>query len=301
MSTLRDNEILLSSKDAELVRWCEPYAVSILQHYRQTERKTAVSALSEENRRILVNWICNVTRREHFKSETFWSAVSTLDRYCAINARNSFNSDEMQCIAAACIQIAATYQETALSPSLDDLVETCDNRYKKERLRATCWKITAALSADMYWPAPISFYRHFSQAMRQNTFEHTMTKFIVESTAFARNSLLSAFLPSFLAACALFVGQWCTHGHLPSPTWLSDWQTFCFSDSIDPNMETEIADCLIAMVEWIANFPSIKDMESILRKYSHEELFGVAKKTHLPVDAAAQIRQLFFFTGLREN
>lgn len=310
-----DGDRLLSSNDAELVRWCEPYAGDILRHHIRNERKTVVaSSISEADRKVIVNWICNVSRREQFKSETFWTAVSTFDRFLSSISQRTASSQsnaqqqpkrqrqeedriepkDLQSVAAACIQLAASYQETAMSPDLNDLVESCDSRYTKTQLRAMCWRVTVAVGADLYWPTPLTFYRHYSRALRQTTLEHTMTKFIVETIAFAREALLARFWPSMLAACALFVAQWCTYYQLPSEKWLADWNALCFP-SLRRSEQLELIDCLSALAEWIratlGGTPSIAhELESVLRRYAHRELFCVSKIAQLPENAAALAR-----------
>lgn len=339
---IHDGDRLLSSNDAELVRWCEPYAGDILRHHIRNERKTSVSSpsISESDRRVIVNWICNVSRREQFKSETFWTAVSTLDRFLSSSSaenigsgsgsgsgsgnsnskkstdssggsnsralgttsrreesraeKTSMDAKDLQGFAAACVQLAATYQETAMSPDLNDLVESCDNRYTKTQLRAMCWRVTVAVGADLYWPTPLTFYRHYSRAMRQTTLEHTMTKFIVETIAFSRDTLLARFWPSMLAACALFVAQWCTYYQLPSAKWLAEWNALCFP-ALRPNEQLELMDCLASLADWVraalGGTPSTaRELESVLRRYAHKQLFCVSKIAQLPDNAVAVAR-----------
>ncbi len=298
---------MLSTWDTDFVRWCGPYADDILHHHLQKEEKTQHYEMSERDRRIVVNWICNVSRREQYKSETFWTAVATFDR--CMNAFDEGKSGEeegeaeerkrfivtnenVQSIAAACIHLSATFQETALSPSLEALVITCNERYSKEELREKCWLIVQVLGADLYWPTPLTFYRHFSHAMNQTVLEHTMTKFVIETIAFSRDDLLSEYAPSFLALCALFIAQWCVYEEIPHTDWILEWRKRFKAEERSKGEEEELFKCLKSLFCWMSCIVNhgesieTEEIESVLRRYAHEELFCVSKIASLPANTA---------------
>lgn len=269
--------------NADAVRWCEPYASDIMRHHADNERAMPPSTTIETDRCVIVNWMCNATRRVRYRSETFWTAVCTFDRYLATDPGQV---EDLQCIAAACVHLAASYQETATVPRLQDIASACNYRFDERYLRACCWKIVRALGADLYWPSPLTFYRHYSRLMRFNTFEHTMTKFIVETIAFAHQSLLTHYQPSTLASAAIFVARWCAHRQVPSAEWIAEWRAQC--------AQAVSANCVASVYEWVVSVLEnrVNPLDSVLRRYGHIELFCVSQRAHLPSLHRCTVREL---------
>jgi len=269
----------------------------------------------EEARRVVVNWLCNVSRRKNLRSETMWLAVSTFDRYMATLQPQQPCQDEQQenfqCVAAACMHLARAFQESANMPYLRETQELCGNRYSMSRLRAACWRILQALDCDLYWPSPVCFYRFYSRALGQTQIEHTMTKFVVDSIAFARTKLLCRCRPSMRAACSILVARWCHSRRLPSPSWLVRWNSCCdLSAHVERQYRFRTINCCVDVCDWMqsvlrhrdsansevdvlcaANPDAATFTDSVLRRFAHTELFAVSTSAYLPNGAAAILQR----------
>lgn len=77
---------------------------------------------------IVVDWLVDVHRKFKMRTETFFIAVSMMDRFLE---KNLISKEIFQLVGAACLFAAAKYEEVC-PPIIDDFVYICADTYTKD-------------------------------------------------------------------------------------------------------------------------------------------------------------------------
>lgn len=102
-------------------------------------------------RSMLLDWIMEVCTAFTFKRETYYIALSTLDRFISIILATKA---ELQLIGLSCLYIACKREEIT-SPSINDFAKTADNSFTTQEIRIMENKILFTLKWQL---CPVTFY-----------------------------------------------------------------------------------------------------------------------------------------------
>jgi Cyclin, N-terminal domain len=87
-------------------------------------------SLTENMRKILVDWLVDVHRKFKLRHETLFMAINLIDRYMEA-AAEPMQKNKFQLFGVTCLFIASKYEEI-YPPSLSDFVYVCADTYTAE-------------------------------------------------------------------------------------------------------------------------------------------------------------------------
>jgi hypothetical protein len=192
-------------------------------------------------RALLVDWLFDVRRKFKLRYETLYAALSLLDRYLSIVTVRKSQLQECGCAA---LMLASTLEET-YPPEARDYVHVSDNSFEAEALKTHSWRIAAALQFNLWSPNPLHFLRRYSKASRNSTAEHNLAKYYCQSATLNYHRLVSAYLPSKLAASSILLARLAQTESTKSKPWsrtLAHYTGYTIAD---------LADCVATLWLWL--------------------------------------------------
>lgn len=108
-------------------------------------------------RRVLVEWMFEVTLQYKLQQETFLLAVNIMDRYLC---KRAVSMRAFQLLGTTCLWIAAKYEEVAPPPA-QYMVDMTDNSYTAEDLKVLERDVLAQLNYELCMPTAQKFVHMF--------------------------------------------------------------------------------------------------------------------------------------------
>lgn len=111
-------------------------------------------------RAILLDWIIEVSTMFNLKRETYYIALSTLDRYLSIE---KVEKSELQLIGVVCLYISCKKEEIS-TPRIADFVKTTDNAFTVQDFLQSENKILCKLKWHL---CPVTFYNWLNAMLEE--------------------------------------------------------------------------------------------------------------------------------------
>lgn len=150
-------------------------------------------------RSILINWLTNVHISFQLCSETFYIAVSLIDRYMA---REAVPKGRIQLVGITSLFIASKFEEIYY-PEISEFVTVCDKLYTKRDIIKMELEMLGKLNFELGRPLPAHFLRRGSKAAHADGRTHMLAKYLCELSLADYDT--AHWNPSLLAATALYV------------------------------------------------------------------------------------------------
>jgi G2/mitotic-specific cyclin-B2 len=112
-------------------------------------------------RSVLLDWINEVHHQFGLEIETYYMAVSMIDRY--LQSERNVSRKYLQLVGVTALFMASKYEEL-MPPEITDFVYVTDDTYTKEQILAMEIKIFQKLGYNLSKPLPIHFFRRFAKA-----------------------------------------------------------------------------------------------------------------------------------------
>jgi cyclin B len=114
--------------------------------------------VTEDMRCIVIDWIIDVHRKFNMRMETFFIAISMMDRFLE---RNRISKEIFQLVATSCLFAAAKYEEI-YPPGLEDFVYICADAYTKEDVVNMEGLILAELQFSLVFTSSQNLIGHYA-------------------------------------------------------------------------------------------------------------------------------------------
>ena len=113
--------------------------------------------LSERNREIIVEYVCEVCEYFGSHAETSWASMNYFDRYlCSSAAGSKIDTNKVEVIALSCVIFASKFLEMTV-PALNDICAIVSHRCTAEHFKESELSILAHLDWQLHVPTPHSF------------------------------------------------------------------------------------------------------------------------------------------------
>ncbi|RAL52944.1 hypothetical protein DM860_007712 [Cuscuta australis] len=203
---------------------CSVYAPDIYTHLHAMELDRRPSSDFMERlqrditmgmRGILVDWLVEVSEEYRLVPDTLYLTVNLIDRFLS---ENYIEKQRLQLLGVTCMLIACKYEEIC-APRVEEFCIVTDNTYTKEDVVKMETQVLNLLGFRLGVPTTKKFLRRFVQAA-QASYEVPSVELEFLANYLAELTLVDygflAFLPSIIAASAVFLAQW-TLNHSQHP------------------------------------------------------------------------------------
>jgi len=249
------------------------YVQDMYEWFRERELVTAVQSnfmekqphINEKMRSILIDWLADVHLKFKLVPETLFLTVNLIDRYLE---RKVTSRNNLQLVGVSALLIASKYEEIYF-PEMRDLVYVCDRAYTKEHIIAMEQEILETLEYKITVPSAHAFLVRYLKAAHADKKIVQISSYILDSTLLSYG--LRKYLPSQLAAAAVFIARTCVGRHSWSPTLLKYAEYS--GEEIVP----------VARAVLLEKERTTKDWPAINEKHASRR-FGGVSKTVMPTD-----------------
>jgi len=256
----------IDERDAQDPLCVTGYVQDMYEHFRNKEVSTSVRPvymesqphINERMRSILVDWLVEVHLKFKLVPETLYLAVNLIDRYLE---QKEVSRAKLQLVGVTALLIASKYEEI-YPPDLGDFVFICDRAYTRAQLVEMEQDILETLEYQVTVPSAHAFLVRFLKAGHADKKIVQLSCYILDGTL--QNYSLNRYLPSQLAAAAVFIARR-TVGRNPwSPTLLR-YAHYC-QEEIAPVARAILAEKSSASA----------DLCAVNKKYTTARFGGVA-------------------------
>mmetsp|Transcript_19021 Transcript_19021/g.28329 ORF Transcript_19021/g.28329 Transcript_19021/m.28329 type:complete len:414 (-) Transcript_19021:41-1282(-) len=214
-------------------------------------------------RKILVNWMIEVSIEFQLMSETLFLSVAILDQYLQ---KKQVSRANLQLVGMACMFIASKYEEI-WHPPIEDFVYICASTYSREQILKTEIDILQSLNFDLSQVTPLQFVRRFSKAAHSDPRLHTCCKFFAEISLASFTML--AFPPSQIAASAVYLSRKLAG---KKPVWNDTLQHY------SKYSERDLLPSVKALIYLLRNESKLgrEEQSPVVEKYAHNDFYRVS-------------------------
>lgn len=258
----------IDARDAANPLLCSEYVNEMYDIFRESEVQSQLNAnymstqphINERMRTILIDWLVEVHLKFKMVPETLYLTVNIIDRYLA---QKQVRRSKLQLVGVAALLAASKYEEI-YPPELRDLVYITDRAYNKQEILAMENDIVNTLCWNMTVPTVHSFLCRFLKAAHADRTMVQLACFISERSL--QEQSMVKYLPSVVAACAVYVARTSLKRHPWSPTLVQ-------YTKLD---EPQLSECLADMKQFIKD-PEISQQQAVARKYANSRFGAVSK------------------------
>lgn len=223
----------IDERDSDDPLCATDYVQDMYKHFRSKELGTSVrpiymenqSHINERMRSILVDWLVEVHLKFKLVPETLYLTINLIDRYLE---KREVTRPKLQLVGVTCLLIASKYEEI-YPPELRDLVYICDRAYSKNEILEMEEVILKALEYQITIPSAHAFLVRYLKAAHADKKIVQLACYILDGTLQSYNLL--HYLPSQLAAAAVFIARRCVGRNSWSPTLLK-YAVYCEEEVI---------------------------------------------------------------------
>ncbi|KAJ5072933.1 cyclin-a1-1 [Anaeramoeba ignava] len=246
------------------------YAPEIFEHLKNTETDYVPSidymekiqkSITPKMRKILVDWLVEVSQEYKFHSETLYLAVNYVDRFLS---KFSVSKSQLQLLGASCLLIAAKYEEI-YPPSVDDFVYISMNTYTRDNFLVCETKVCNALKFDFTVVTPKHFLRRFIRAGDSDVMTMLISNYLCELQLLEYSFL--KYKPSIISASAVALSRAILQKRDIWDETLQHYTGFQFDDLVD---------CMKDLLNIYKNADK-SSCKAVYEKYSNPNLCSVSK------------------------
>ncbi|XP_042385708.1 cyclin-A2-1-like isoform X1 [Zingiber officinale] len=227
--------------------------------------------VTQSMRAILIDWLVEVSEEYKLVPDTLYLTVHIIDEFLS---QNYIERQRLQLLGITCMLVASKYEEIC-APRMEEFCFITDNTYTKEEVLEMESQVLNYLGFKLSLPTTKTFLRRFlraANALSENptlTFGH-LANYLAELTLVEYSFL--KFLPSVIAASAVFLARWTLQSHQTNHPWNSTLEHYtCYK-------ATDLKEAVLALRELQMNSKS-SPLNAIREKYNQPKFERVATLT----------------------
>ncbi|GKT36155.1 Cyclin like protein [Aduncisulcus paluster] len=218
-------------------------------------------ALTHKMRSVLVDWISEVHTRLKLANESFFHAVTIVDRFLAVK---KVAKKSLQLVGIASLLIASKFEES-YTPSVKDFVYMGgEDSYSRAELLDMERVILNTLQFTLSNPTAITFLRRFARVGSMSNRDRYLAFFLAELCQIEYKML--RYKPSEVAATCVYYSHKLTHARHP---WTATLQHYC------GYTESDLTECVGHLENLIVKYNACK-LAAMDKKYSKVRYYRVA-------------------------
>jgi len=210
-------------------------------------------------RTILIDWLVEVHLKFKMIPETLYLTVNLIDRFLE---QKQVRRSKLQLVGVAALLLASKYEEI-YPPEMRDLVYITDRAYNKQEIVDMESEIVNTLQFNLTVPTIHSFLCRYLKAAHADRTMVQLSCYLAERTL--QEYSMVKYLPSTVAACAVYIARKSLKRHPWSPTLVK------YSKYDEP----DLADCVQEMSIFLNDTSS--QQQAVSRKYTSSKFGSVAK------------------------
>ncbi|OMJ72800.1 hypothetical protein SteCoe_28660 [Stentor coeruleus] len=214
--------------------------------------------ITSNSRAILINWLVSVHRYLKLLLETFYIAISLVDRFLQ---KKSVTKYQLQLLGISALFLASKYEEI-YPPEFSKFLKVCENAYTKAQIVLMEKEILKALDFKLTVPTPWVFYQKFSESASLHHVEHNLGQYLIELTTLDMSMI--RYRSSLKAAAAVLISQ----KHFKKD---SIWRL----QQITGYAESELKECIHEMMATL-QLARFNPLKAIREKYSSQDYDSVS-------------------------
>uniref|UniRef100_A0A8R1DKF3 G2/mitotic-specific cyclin-B3 n=1 Tax=Caenorhabditis japonica TaxID=281687 RepID=A0A8R1DKF3_CAEJA len=270
----KEFEFDFDSEESQNIESVSEYAMDIFKYYKSRELKFRVShyipnhpELSVKARTIAIDWLVGVHGKFSMNDETLYGSVKLMDLYLTKTTKISIK--DLQKIACCAFFIATKFQER-YSPSIDDLIYLSGDDFTRDEFVKMEQDMLKAIGFDIGAPLGCCFLGRLARVTRVGSFEHTLAKYILETTLL--NYEFSLISSSRMASSCFMLAMKMVNSK------------FVWGDVLVKYSGYDVDDLKPLLPKINHTLHSVKKspLRHILDKYLSKKFYNVAKIAHFP-------------------
>tara|TARA_B100000214_G_scaffold370174_2_gene344403 strand:+ start:4055 stop:4717 length:663 start_codon:yes stop_codon:yes gene_type:complete len=123
------------------------------------EKKPIEHSMNDNKRKVLVDWMFEVSTSWSLFDDTIHYAVSYMDRY--VSTKGKERTSKLQLLGVTCLWIASKFNEI-YPPELDDFADVTDNTYTKKEIILKEADVLMTLNFELAKPTTKTFLMDYS-------------------------------------------------------------------------------------------------------------------------------------------
>jgi len=194
--------------DALNPQLCAEYVPSMYAYLREIERKTPIKPnflngcpINGKMRGVLLDWLIEVHLQFKLLQETLYMTTFIIDRFLQVEGL-TIRRKKLQLVGVTSMLIASKVEEM-YAPEVNDFVYITDNAYSANEIKEMEIRILNSIRFGLGRPLPLHFLRRNSKAGNVDVLQHTVAKYLLESSLLEYD--MAHYSPSIQAAAALFL------------------------------------------------------------------------------------------------
>ncbi|KAG6520309.1 hypothetical protein ZIOFF_017357 [Zingiber officinale] len=232
--------------------------------------------VSQSMRAILIDWLVEVSEEYKLVPDTLYLTVHIIDEFLS---HNYIERQRLQLLGITCMLIASKYEEIC-PPRVEEFCFITDNTYTKAEVLEMERQVLSFLGFKLSLPTTKTFLRRFLQAANASHENQTLTfgyltNYLAEMTLVEYSFL--KFLPSIIAASAVFLARWTLESNHTNHPWNSTLEHYtCYK-------ATDLKEAVLALRELQMNSKN-SPLDAIREKYSQPKFDSVAILTSRSIE-----------------
>jgi len=228
------------------------------------------SDITHSMRSILVDWLVEVGEEYKLQTETLNLAINYIDRFLSYMA---VQRSKLQLVGAACMFIAAKYEEI-YPPDVSEFVYITDDTYTKRQVLRMEHLVLKVLNFDLSVPTAYLFLNKMAVMDGGPDSEKVaaLAAYLSELALVAGENFLK-FPPSLVAATSVALAR---HTLEVEEVWTSNMERRT-GYQLD-----ELKECFVLLHTLFLEAPSCAQ-QAVREKYKTNKYFGVSELTPLPI------------------
>ncbi|KAJ1459441.1 cyclin-like protein [Pelagophyceae sp. CCMP2097] len=256
----------VDARDASNPQAVTEYVNDMYAHFREKEVEVSVSPtymtrqahINEKMRAILIDWLVEVHLKFKLVPETLYLTVNLIDRYLL---NSPVERSNLQLVGVSALLLASKYEEI-YPPELKDLVYITDKAYTQEQILGMEEKMVKSLKYKMTIASIHCFMMRYLKAGHADRRMVWLASYVSERML--QEYAMLKYLPSMIAACAVFIARKNLGRNAWSPTLIH------YAQYTEPGLRA----CLLEMGAILTNAKG--SLHAVKKKYSSEKYGQVA-------------------------
>ncbi|GKT36365.1 Cyclin like protein [Aduncisulcus paluster] len=221
---------------------------------------TAQTEITSKMRSVLVDWISEVHTRLKLANESFFHAVTIIDRFLA---KKKIAKSQLQLVGIACLLIASKFEES-YTPCVKTFLYMSGQTYRRRELLEMEKVVLNTLKFQLSNPTSITFLRRYARIAGMSNRDRYLSFYLAELSQIEYKLL--SFAPSMVAASCVLLSHKLARMEKPWSHTLRHYSGYS---------ESDLSECVKLIENTIRKYNSCK-LNAMRQKYGKERYYKVS-------------------------